>query len=318
MLTENNRFSVYDMTINARVAWQAHSISNAGDNGSNRLLPRTQLLADATETDACSGDILKHHHAALLAEYFEAEGRPLCPACRVRDSRRAGALADHPEYKKITIERILNECALCDTHGFLITAKKAASDGSTDTREGLHKHTIIDFTFALALPHRHAETLQLHTRSGASKEEGQMLMKRSSRSGEYALCIRYHSVRIGVDTYHWQLVVRDAEERLQRHRAILRALRDTLISPDGARTATMLPHLTGLVGVILVQSTPGRAPLFSGLSNDFTAQLESMAGNTCQVYPFETASVFYQQMNRLIQLSDPAWLPSWRAISSQA
>jgi hypothetical protein len=145
-----------------------------------------------------------------------------------------------------------------------------------------------------------------------------MLMKRSSRSGEYALCIRYQSVRIGVDTYHWQLVVRDAEERLQRHRAILRALRDTLVSPDGARTATMLPHLTGLVGEILVQSTPGRAPLFSGLSNDFMAQLESMAGNTCQVYPFETASAFYQHMNRLIQLSDPAWLPSWRAISSQA
>src|SRR5260370_42421859 len=98
-----------------------------------------------------------------------------------------------------------------------------------------------------------------------------MLMTRSSRSGEYALCIRYHSVRIGVDTYHWQLVVRDSEERLQRHRGILRALRDTLISPDGARTATMLPHLTGLVGVILVQSTPDLATLFYAISNDFTA-----------------------------------------------
>src|SRR5712692_6493074 len=92
MKSENNRFPSYDMTINARVAWQAHSISNAGDDGSNRLLPRRQLLADETETDACSGDILKHHHAALLAEYFEAEGLPLCPACRMRDSRRAGGL----------------------------------------------------------------------------------------------------------------------------------------------------------------------------------------------------------------------------------
>ena len=316
MTSENNRFPSYDLTINLRVDWQAHSISNAGNNGSNRLLPRTQLLADQTITDACSGDILKHHHAALLAEYFEAEGRPLCPACRVRDSRRAGALIDNPEYKKITIERILNECALCDTHGFLITAKKAASDGSADSREGLHKHTIIDFTFALALPNRHAETLQLHTRSGASREEGQMLMTRSSRSGEYALCIRYHSVRIGVDTYRWQLVVRDEEERLQRHRAILRALRDTLVSPDGAHTATMLPHLTGLVGNIVVQSAPGRAPLFSGLNDDFMAQLESMAGDSCQVYPFETASSFYSQMNRLIQLSYPAWLLSWKATSS--
>jgi CRISPR-associated protein Cst2 len=316
MTSEDNRFPSYDMTINVRVAWQAHSISNAGDNGSNRLLPRTQLLADQTITDACSGDILKHHHAALLAEYFEAEGRPLCPACRVRDSRRAGALIDNPEYKKITIERLLNECALCDTHGFLITAKKAASAGSADTREGLHKHTIIDFTFALALPNRHAETLQLHTRFGASREEGQMLMTRSSRSGEYALSIRYQSVRIGVDTYHWQLVVRDEEERLRRHRTILRALRDTLVSPEGARTASMLPHLTGLVGNIVVQSAPGRAPLFSGLSDDFMVQLESMAGDTCQIYQFETVSAFYQQMNRLIQFSEPAWLAAWGSKSS--
>ena len=313
MITENKRLSIYDMSINARVVWQAHSISNAGSNGSNRLLPRRQLLADETETDACSGDILKHHHAALLTEYFEAEGLPLCPACRMRDSRRAGALADSPEYKKITIEQILNECALCDTHGFLITAKKAASDGSADTREGLRKHTIIDFTYALALPNRHAETLQLHTRSGGSKEEGQMLMKRSSRSGEYALCIRYHSVRIVVDTDHWQLAVEDAEERLKRHHAILRALRDTLVSPDGARTATMLPHPTGLVGGIVVQSTAGRAPIFSALGNDFMAQLESMAGDTCQWYPFETVSAFYQHMNQLIELSEPAWPPAWKA-----
>src|SRR5258708_28711452 len=113
MTSENNRFPSYDMTINVRVAWQAHSISNAGDNGSNRLLPRTQLLADQTITDACSGDILKHHHAALLTEYFEAEARPLCPPCRVRDSRRAVALIYNPDYKKITIWRVLNHAAPC-------------------------------------------------------------------------------------------------------------------------------------------------------------------------------------------------------------
>lgn len=126
MKSENDRFSLYEMSINARVTWQAHSLSNAGDNGSNRLLPRRQLLADGTETDACSGSIFKHHHAALLARYLEAFGCPLCPACRNRDSRRAGALVDRPEYADMTMERILNECALCDAHGFLVTAKHAA------------------------------------------------------------------------------------------------------------------------------------------------------------------------------------------------
>jgi len=96
-MTDTKRTPIYEMSINVRATWQAHSLSNAGNNGSNRLLPRRQLLADGTETDACSGNIAKHHHAALLAEYLEAAGSPLCPACRSRDGRRAAALIERPE-----------------------------------------------------------------------------------------------------------------------------------------------------------------------------------------------------------------------------
>jgi len=85
---------LYEVSVNVRVAWQAQSLSNAGNNGSNRLLPRRQLLADGTETDAHSGNIAKHYHATLLAEYLEAAGSPLCPACQARDGRRAAALID--------------------------------------------------------------------------------------------------------------------------------------------------------------------------------------------------------------------------------
>ncbi len=88
--------AIYELSICARVTWQAHSASNAGNNGSNRLMPRHQLLADGHETDACSGNIAKHHHAVLLAEYLEAAGSPLCLACSARDGRRAAALIDHP------------------------------------------------------------------------------------------------------------------------------------------------------------------------------------------------------------------------------
>ena len=86
-MAENAQTPIYDMTLCVLVAWQAHSLSNAGSNGSNRLLLRRQLLADKTETDACSGGIAKHHHAALAAEYFAADDTPLCPACRVGGGR---------------------------------------------------------------------------------------------------------------------------------------------------------------------------------------------------------------------------------------
>jgi CRISPR-associated autoregulator DevR family len=310
-MTSDNRLLIYEMSINVRATWQAHSLSNTRTDGSIRLLPRRQLLADGTETDACSGNIAKHHHAVLLAEYLEAAGVPLCPACRSRDRRGAAALIDLPGYGELTMERILSECGLCDAHGFLVTAKKAASDGSTEARQRLSKHSLVEFSFALALPGHHAESQQLATRSGGSKEDGQMLMKRPGRSGEYAFCVRYKPVGVGVDTDHWNVVVGDEDERARRHRAILSALRDQILSPDGALTATMLPHLTGVVGAIVVRSSVGRAPLYSALEEDFMARLTAMAGETCQVFPFETVDAFNAIMNRLIETSHPC-LPAPR------
>jgi len=300
-----NQVAVYEMSINLRVMWQAHSLSNAGDNRSNRLLPRRQLLGDGTETDACSGNIVKHHHAMLTAEYMEAANIPLCPACAVRDGRRAAALIGVSEDYELSIGRILRECGLCDSHGFLITAKNASSDGSTEARRRISKHSLVEFSFALALPNNYAESSHLMTRVGDSKEDGQMLMKMPARSGIYAFGVRYKSVGVGVDTDKWQLAISDEQQRIQRHAAILSALRDLMISPSGALTSTMLPHLTGLVGAIVIRSSAGRAPMYSGLQDDFIVRLSAMHNRTCQVFPFEGVDAFYAKMGELIQLSYP-------------
>lgn len=311
-MSENQQAPFYEMSFNVLAAWQAHSLSTAGSNGSNRVLPRRQLLADKSETDACSGNIAKRHHAALVTAYFAAEGNPLCPACRVGDGRRAAALVDRPGYGDLSFERIVCECALCDTHGFLVTAKNADSETGTGARQKLSKETLIDYSYALALPERHAETSQLHTRNGASKEEGQMLMKIPARSGEYALCIRYLCAGIGADTEQWLLYVKDQALREKRHRAVLRTLRDTLVSPDGAQVATMLPHLTRLSGAIVVRTEVGRAPLYSALESNFVTCLQAMADETCQVYPYETIDAFYRLMNTFITTSVPALHPLWK------
>ena len=295
---------IYDLAISARVGWQAHSLSNAGNNGSNRTMPRRQLLADGTVTDACSGEIVKHHHAVLTAEYLTALGTPLCPACAVRDGRRAAALIEHPDYKELTMTRILQECGLCDIHGFLVTAKNAGTKDNAEDRQRLAKNSVVDFAYTLALPGQFAESDQLNTRSGDAKE-GQMLMKKSVRSGEYAISMRYSGVAIGVDSYHWQVVVRDPAERLRRHQSVLLALRDWILSPDGAMTATLLPHLTGLQGAIVVKPSVGRAPLCSALMGQFVEQLAAMAGPNCIILPFDSPAVFYAAMERLIMHSYP-------------
>ncbi len=308
---EQTTSPVYEVSFSVRVAWQAHSLSNAGNNGSNRLLPRRQLLADGTETDATSGNIAKHYHAGLLAEYLEAAGSPLCPACRTRDGRRAAALIEQAAYRNLSIDQIVRDCGVCDTHGFLVTAKNAASDGTTEARQRLSKHSLIEFSFALALPEHHAETVQLVTRSGDTKEEGQMLMKMTARSGEYALCVRYKCAGIGMDTDKWNLIVNDERERERRHCATLKALRDGLLSPQGALTATMLPHLTGLRGVIAVCTSTGRAPLYSALEEDFIPHLSALASESCRISTFETIEEFHTHMRALIETTRPALPAAW-------
>ena len=139
-----------------------------------------------------------------------------------------------------------------------------------------------------------------------------MIMKIPTRSGAYALCVRYLCAGIGADTERWILCVKNQVEREKRHRAILRALRDSLVSPDGAHVATMLPHLTGLSGAIVVRTGVGRSPLYSALESDFVTRLRAMADETCQVYPFETVDAFYILMNDFIATSLPALHPFWR------
>src|SRR5260370_11751002 len=142
-----------------------------------------------------------------------------------------------------------------------------------------------------------------------------MVMKMTARWGVYALNIRYSGIGVGMDTDKWHRVLKNEDQRQRRHKAILLALRDSLLSPSGAMTATMLPHLTGLMGAIVVRSAVGRAPTYSALSDDFITRLEAMRSETCIVYPFETVDVFNRHMNHLIQASYPSLPASARSTS---
>lgn len=313
----NKKIPVYELSVNVQVNWQAHSLSNEGSNGSNRVLPRRQLLADGTVTDACSGNIAKRYHAALLAEQMAAQNIYLCAACAVGDGRRASALSNiDPAMSTILA------CGLCDTHGFLITGKKEKqADGEkTSVRLRLSKASLVEFSFALALPGQSAESPQLFTRHAARSEaqsgsdnNGQMIYKKLVRSGAYAQCIRYKAAGVGVDTEVWQSVITEEDERLKRHRAILRTLRDQLQSPSGAMTAALLPHLTGIKGVVAVRTEAGRAPLYSPLETDFITELEQLASASCLILPFHSLAEFQTVFEALLTKSYPV-LPTPRTL----
>lgn len=304
---DNGTTPIYEMSINARVTWHAHSMSNIGSGGSNRILPRRQLLADGTETDAISGNIAKHVHAASLAEYLADEGQHLCPACAIRDSRRAAALTENRSMNNIL------ECGLCDAHGFLILAKKGGND--TEGRLRRSKHSLIEFSFSLAIPGALSESPQLYARHGNDDGDGQMIMKATARSGQYAVCVRYLAAGIGCDTDTWQMMTDDENLRLIRHQKILDALCDQLLSPSGAMTATMIPHLAGLSGAIVVQTRAGRAPMYSPLEPDYLTMLEQITARSdrYQLFRFDTVAEFHEQMTSLIQHTRPYTIGERRA-----
>jgi CRISPR-associated protein Cst2 len=308
---------MYELSLNIRIELQAHSLSNIGSNGSIRTLPRRQLLANGTEVDAISGNIAKRHHAMVLAEYFEETDVPLCPACAARDGRRAAALLNHSDYKNINMEQIVRGCGMCDIHGFLVTAKKASEKDGVEARRRLGKHSLIEFSFGLALPESQTETNHLFTRSGREDGDGQMLFKQPGRSGSYGMCIRYKCAGIGVNTDRWDIILDDNEERTTRHRAVLCALRDSILSPNGALATTMLPHITGLVGAVVIQESVGRAPIYSPLSSDFVIRLTAMQKRGCTVSKFESVDEFSVIMEKLIEHSKP-YLPGSTATKAMS
>lgn len=136
-----------------------------------------------------------------------------------------------------------------------------------------------------------------------------MIMKVPSRSGMYALSIRYKCVGIGVDTNTWRVHVADSEVRATRHKCVLRALRDQVLSPSGALTASMLPHLTGVTGAIVVKTSAGRAPTWSALDSDFVEKLGSIATQMpedIRMFPFDSVTSFVAEMEYLIADSRPS------------
>lgn len=306
-MTNQSAQKVYEISLNLVVEWQAHSLSNSGSQQSNRTLPRQQVLADGSEVDAISGNIAKQRHASILREYLAGYGDKLCSACTVGDPRRASTASELGAAP--SMEDIL-ACGLCDTHGFLITGKKGANGVADRSRRC--KGSIIDFSMALALPDHYAISQQIFTRRGmnndADADDGQMIFKLPSRSGRYAMVVRYTCASVGVDSDSRRLVISDEEIRARRHKAILLALRDQILSPSGALTAKLLPHITGLHGALVIRSLPGRVPVYSPLQPNFTKVLRNLCkhqSESCVLHAFDSVVAFSQSIGDLAATSVP-------------
>ncbi len=317
----NGPFPIYDMSINILATWEAHSLSNIGNNGSTITYGRKQVLHNGIVVDSCSGNIIKHFFFASVVNYLAAYGQPLCKPCASGDSQHFAGYLHYPllqnEELDLSMNNILQKCASCDLCGFLITTKKKErrkkeviiDEENIDEftfRQGVSKDSLIRISNVLALPNKQFETPQFLTRRGDETGNGQIPMTVNVRSGMYAYMIRYLAYGVGADIKFRKLYIKDEEERLKRHVAALNTLRDIIITPVGAMTARMSPHLTALKGVIFIVPKVGSAPTMSGLDENFIERSQRMTSDNLFVYTFDSVDSFYSLMNEIIKYSYPA------------
>jgi len=105
----------------------------------------------------------------------------------------------------------------------------------------------------------------------------QMLYHRPTRSGVYAFVTLFQAWRIGLNEVNYTYALNDENDRKKRYELALTAYEWTFKRPDGAMTATRLPHIEGAEGLVLVAKTAVPVPLLSPLREDYRQQLRDLA-----------------------------------------
>lgn len=295
--------AVWELGLLARVGLALHSLNNEGSVGTS-LRPRRLLVpteGGEEERDGVSGEMLKHTHAAYV-HYLAAAGirrLPLCSGCRFLHPERVaygGGGATDPF-------AAIEACAICDLHGFLVPGTNVSRDST------------VLFGWAVSLgrarpqAHQHARHDPLRGRERAEGERPtQMPYQRPTRAGTYAVPALLQLWRIGVEFASdgtEPVPALPDEERRERALASLGALRAMLLRPEGALTATRLPHLTGLEGALVVSYGPP-VPMPSPLADDYLASLEALAGTELEVLPFRNEAELAERFRAVEEAVDRA------------
>ncbi|MDI6902646.1 MAG: DevR family CRISPR-associated autoregulator [Methanocellales archaeon] len=338
-MEKKSKETVYEIAILGRATWNLHSLSNEGTVG-NVTEPRTIILADGTQTDGVSGEILKHMHAEYMWA-LENNKDNFCEVCKKFRPERADG---NPKVrKKSNAEDAVKEaieCELCDVHGFLVQRPPA-------TRE-----STIEFGWAVGIPYVQ-RSIHVHSRHALheayleideEREEGkwekekcsvreckteesesklykvknrwycethlpvrtpQMLYHRPTRSGAYGVVSVFQPWRIGLNNVNFIYDINDDDKRKFRYKLALKAYQAMFMRPEGAMTSTRLPHTENFEGVIVVSKTNFPVPVISPLKDDYKEQINSIkatidSGNSIDIIKFDSISNFVEKMDGLL------------------
>jgi CRISPR-associated protein Cst2 len=160
-----NKEEIYEIAILGRVTWDLHSLNNEGTVG-NVTEPRTLVLADGTQTDGVSGEMLKHMHAENMWK-LESDKTKFCSVCQKLWPERAGDVKGNIEEG---IKEALN-CEMCDIHGFLVPRAPNPNRRST-----------VEFGWAVGIPEVQRS---IHVHSRVALHEARLAVEDEKKPGEW-------------------------------------------------------------------------------------------------------------------------------------
>ena len=292
------------LTIAGRWNVNLHNLNNEGTEG-NFIQPRTVTVVRGNAegepqlhaVNAISGDMMKHIHADYFRQIALDDGAgdthdderddydgalPLSRNSIVLDPNRISTEEEMTEMLKKKdevsnaeiIDYVIENCALTDVHGILMTEKGRM----------VPRKSRVEFGWVTAVPEASQTDHYFHVKyakENATKyshdkdetNEGQAPFHRPASSAAYAFLAHVEADKIGLNELTLQSPIPE-EDRRARVTATLRAMVQTLMHPYGAGRSQQAPHVSGFDGLVVSSDSRIPAATVSPLEPDFKEEAE--------------------------------------------
>ena len=260
------------LSVSAKLVLNVHDLNNEGSVGQSLDIRQIRMVDEdgnsLEEMPAVSGRMMKHWHLEHMRRRALESGLALCSICESGQPDRQAAATDELS--------AINECVVCDVHGFLSTKKMTNAP---------RRSSCVSFSWLLPALGTKPETKQvIHSRvasgteiSGGDGETSQMIFYKSYASGVFAFVANIDLSRIGstIDNRH---IEQGARSRCE---LAVQALLPLVLGAFGASQSHALPHAKCL-GLLAALSTTEKpipnliSPIYSNGFDESIALLESL------------------------------------------
>ncbi len=288
----DNTKPISSISVCGEMTLNLHSLNNEGGEG-NQILTRQLTIVDKNGEEqtvtGISGDMFKHIHAAHMLNYCIDNNIPLSEYSKTLNPNRISASELEANAGKSShsqadvVNAMIKKCAICDTHGVLITDKVGDNKSSTNTP----RKSIIEFAWTVGIPGKNNTETYIHTKlvadagskgSATASNEGQNIFHRPANHGVYAFVCNIDTYRIGLNDINRVYAILD-DERTNRYKAVVQSLLSSILNPKGAMTSAQKPHITDFKGVVAVSHKLIPAPTISALNEDYAKEINDIATN---------------------------------------